>query len=196
MENGSVNYDVKNYDFKDMLTVAAMTAIILLLILFFSPKYSGWPTTVHDVMVSINENKSEIDYKEYLSVEVRKSEVIFNKTHMDQEIINNDFCNLVYNVYLKNITNKDVEVGFKFYIPNEMTTSIIFVDTTVGDLKSSKKKLKPGQGYDITLSTLMKHPNKLNIEENEIYEKLKDTLYMELIINGKKAYDIVKYTPQ
>lgn len=191
-----MNYDVKNYDFKDMLTVAAMTAIILLLILFFSPKYSGWQTTVHDIIACINENKSEIDYKQYLSVEIRESQVIFNKTHMNQKVIDNDFCNLLYNVYLKNITTEDVQVGFKFYIPNEMTSSIIWGDTTAGDLDSSKEVLKPGQGYNVTLGTLMKHPNKLSIEENEIFEKLKDTLYMELIINGKKAYDIVKYTPQ
>lgn len=82
---------------------------------------------------------------------------------MSKEIPDIDFCNLKYNVYLKNITNEDVEVGFKFYIPNEMTASIIWGDTTVGNLDSSKEVLKPGQGYDITLGTLMKHPNKLSI---------------------------------
>ncbi|SHJ42972.1 hypothetical protein [Lutispora thermophila] len=42
----------------------------------------------------------------------------------------------------------------------------------------------------------MKHPNKLNIKENKIDEKMKDTLYIELIINGKKSYDLVRHIPE
>jgi len=56
MEDISVNYDNKNSNFADLLIVATITTIMALLLFSCGPKYSGWQTTVDDIIVFINEN--------------------------------------------------------------------------------------------------------------------------------------------
>ena len=53
------------------------------------------------VATMINENKSEIDYKNYVKIKTKPSEILFNKTTTEEQTIDNKFCNIIYYMKIK-----------------------------------------------------------------------------------------------
>lgn len=136
--------------------------------------------------IMINENRSEIDYKDYVTIEMKPSEILFDKTTVEQTI-DNEFCNIVYYVIIENITDENINIILKILIPDELTSTMIYGEPSLGP-RPKYIELKPGEKIDIAHGTLLKHMNRLREAEKEIFEKYKDTLYIELLINDKKSY--------
>ena len=72
-------------------------------------------------------------------------------------------------------------------IPDELTSTMIYGEPSLGP-RPKDIDLKPGEKIDIAHGTIIKHINTFSEDEKELFEKYKDTLYVELLINNKKSY--------
>ena len=136
---------------------------------------------------SFNENKSEIDYSKFIKIEMRESEPLYNKT-TEQQTADDNLCNLKYGYRIVNISDKPIDIKYRIYFPEEAIKSFIVNDNPGIDVKLTKVILEPGKFINGNIGALMIHTNKLNDEQKKAYEKYKDTLCFEFLINGKKAY--------
>ncbi len=144
----------------------------------------------NEIIKNIEENKSEINFNDFISIEMKSSELVYNKT-TEKQTEDNELNNLMYNVSFKNKTKDVITFKFKMFIPNELAESII-VSTEPSIPSSEDLVLEPGKGTGIDSGRLMIHYNKLDKVKKELFEKYKDTLYFEFHMNGKRAY--VKYS--
>jgi len=132
-------------------------------------------------------NSSEIDYTKYLRIEMKDSELVYNKTKENQEVDKN-FCNLKYKYSFYNISNEPIKINYKIFFPIEMTEDIIVTNTSAIDPKKEDVVLQPQERTGGTIGALMIHYDKLDRKQKEVFDKNKSILYIEMHINGKKTY--------
>lgn len=147
------------------------------------PKFSD---KTKDIDSMLREKRSEIDYKDYVSIKMEPSEILFNKT-TEKQVVDNEYCSIVYKVKVENIRNENIKINLKVLIPDELTSTIIYGDHSLGP-RNKYIKLKPGEKIDIGFGTIMKHLDRLSKSQKELFENYKNILYIELLINGKKVY--------
>ena len=64
--------------------------------------------------ISLNENKSEIDYSKFIKIEMRESEPLYNQT-TEQQLVDNDLCSLKYEYIIENISDKPISINYKIF---------------------------------------------------------------------------------
>ncbi|RKD31264.1 hypothetical protein [Thermohalobacter berrensis] len=141
---------------------------------------------VKDIKFMLKEKKSEIDYENYVNVKMKPSKILFNKT-TEEQVLDNKLCNIVYTVIVENISSENIKINLKLFIPDELSSTIVYGATTLGPRKKDVI-LKPGERINIGMGTLIKHLNNLSEKEKELFDDYKDILYIELLINDKKSY--------
>ncbi|WP_353097580.1 hypothetical protein [Tissierella praeacuta] len=139
--------------------------------------------SVDEVKESVKLNLSEFDYKDYVTIEMKESELLFNST-TPEKVVDNEFNNLRYVTRIRNISKETIQLYFKFHIPPELTNSVIYGDVYF----ENNIELKPQEAIRMGAGILMKHYDLLGNKEKELFEEFKDILYLELNINDKKAY--------
>ncbi|SES69001.1 hypothetical protein [Anaerobranca gottschalkii] len=140
--------------------------------------------TIDDIIMILEKGDYEIDYRDYVEVEIFESKLLFNKTTIAQ-VVDEEFCNIVYSTKVKNISDETIELNVVFYIPKELIERNIIISSYWFD---QFIELDPGRRLFMDAGIIMKHYDRLNEEEREIFERLKNTLYFEVTVNGKKGY--------
>lgn len=143
-----------------------------------------------EIQDKLKNNSYSTGYKDFLEVVIKPTDLLFNKTTVDQHK-DEDVSSIVYNVRFKNITQRNIKINLKLFIPNELGEKIIYGERTFGP-KKSDTILKPNEVIDIDFGTLMKHYDKLSEEEKELFEKYKDTIYFEVKIDDQVYYGKAK----
>lgn len=134
-------------------------------------------------MELIENNMSEIDYNQFVKIVMKESQLVFNKTNSEQKE-DGEFNNLVYEIHIQNTSNENINLYTKFFIPKELTSSII----TSRETFDEQIDLDPNKGIRIRTGVVMKHYNTLSDEEKKLFNSLKDTLFLEIKVNNKSAY--------
>lgn len=176
---------MKNLIYRNSIIILVFLFIVMTIITGCqqTPKFSQ---KTKDIDSMLKEKNNEIDYKDYVSIKMKPSEILFNKTTEEQGI-DNELCSIIYKVIIENIRNENIKINLKLLIPDELTSTIVYGETTLGPRKKYIE-LKPGERINISMGTLMKHLDRLSENEKKLFEKYKDILYIELLINGKKSY--------
>lgn len=183
--------DVRINNKKEIVFLSIMlTLIFLSLTINYANKRKELSSimNVNEVKESIELNLSEFDYEDYVTIEMKESELLFNST-TPEKLVDNEFNNLRYVTRIRNISKETIQLYFKFHIPPELTNSIIYGDVYF----KNNIELKPQEAIRMGAGILMKHYDLLGNKEKELFEEFKDILYLELNIDGKKAY--MKVTP-
>ncbi|OPJ55051.1 hypothetical protein [Alkalithermobacter paradoxus] len=63
-------------------------------------------------------------YGKYISYDMKESILVFNKT-TPEHIVDDEHCNIIYEIYFKNISDKKIKLHYRLYIPEELTKNII-----------------------------------------------------------------------
>ncbi|MFZ5353382.1 MAG: hypothetical protein ACOZCL_11780 [Bacillota bacterium] len=172
-----------------IVTCILLISFIAFTLLLKSSAENNFSESTDEIIKNIEDNKSELNYKDFIEIQMKDSELIFNKT-TEAQTTDNEFCNLMYDVRFVNISNEAIKFKYKMFIPREMSEKIIVTDLPYEALQADT--LVPGKGTSVESGRIMIHYNKLDQKTKEIFHKFKNTLYFEFHINGKKCY--VKYT--
>lgn len=183
--------------------LAFILVLLLLILNTWAYEEKAWPykekesiflEDVKEVINKIENNASEVDYKDYLEVSFNKSRILYNHT-ADVPTQDDEFCSLVYSkVHIKNISGKPIAVNVKIFLPYELASKFVFTDATLGPREDKYERLKnfylkENERINISFNVIAKHYNNaLSIEEKEIFDKYRDTLYFQFLIDGKKSY--------
>lgn len=153
----------------------------------FYDKYSSWDVIVKKVNTikdAIEEEKHEIDYKNFLSIKMKETELEIEKPQFTSEKSSSAF----YKFEIENISNKAIEVWYSFFISDRIISNDIVLEGAAS-VSNRTYNLEPGQKISASANTLIKHyENKLTDSQREIFDDEKNYLYFEFVINGKKAY--------
>lgn len=175
---------------KRLVFISLITIIFIFILSEIRRNNAFQPSeTLQDIESSkiIDYDKSQI--KDYIEIIMDEPTLQYNKTS-PEGMVDNDFCNMIYKVSLRNITDEDIELAANIFIPYELYESIIMSEKLVGQGKTTKI-IKPNKSINFTAGTLLIHTEKLSIEQKELLDELKNELYFQIILDGKEYY--VKY---
>ncbi|MCG0274937.1 MAG: hypothetical protein L5655_02070 [Thermosediminibacteraceae bacterium] len=71
------------------------------------------------VIDKINSGASEIDYKEYVKIEVNEPKLVFDHTTVKGGP-DNEACNVIYDSRITNISGKPIKINLKMFAPPEL----------------------------------------------------------------------------
>ncbi len=175
---------------------------IIIKILLFTVILIGVGCQNNNVDIQYLENSDEVkkqielgnssnSYKKYVGIEMKETEIRLEHL-MEDGSKNENNSDLYYNVIFTNISQDDIYINLKLFIPEEINSKYILGDYTLGP-KKEDVLLKPGEKINIKYGTITKKYSSLTESEKEEYNKFKDILYLELLINNTKYY--LKLTP-
>ncbi|MGV8146606.1 MAG: hypothetical protein ACLKAK_06845 [Alkaliphilus sp.] len=171
---------MRKFSIKNKYIFLVLLSIALISIVYYLCSSDGFLDTASEVEAKIINNKSEIEYKEYLKITMYETEFSRRKDgKIDQ---------LNYTAKLENISDKSINVNFKSFIAPELEKLVDDIWRSIGPL-SRGRELEPGIKMNVGPPVLLRIPYEdLNDEEQQTLMRYKDILYLVIEINGKKAY--------
>lgn len=142
--------------------------------------------TTNEVLDKIRNEDNSVDYKDFISIKMKDSEILYNHTS-SEAFVDNEFCNLMYSVRVENITDEEIELRVVYYLPTILYNTLKMSSSDFR-LIASALRLDPGVGLRSEAGIGMTHYDKLTEEEKEIFEKYKNDLYVLLMVNGEEIY--------
>ena len=128
------------------------------------------------------------DVFKIVDIEMRESEVVYNMTntdHTEDDVL----CNAIYEVRIVNSTDKPIEISAEFIVPDYLWNNLMYSSRYFGGLfDGTELIIEPSKGWTITNGILMKHTDRLLIDEKEKFNSLKNDLDVILRIDGKMYF--------
>lgn len=176
---------------KRLVFISLVSIIFILIVSEIRRNNAFQPSeTLQDIESSkiIDYDKSQM--KDYIEIIMDEPTLQYNKTS-PEGMVDNDFCNMIYKVSLRNITDEDIELAANIFIPYELYESIIMNEKLVGQGKTTKI-IEPNKSINFISGALLIHTEKLSETEKILLDSLKNQLYFQILLNGEEHY--IKYS--
>jgi hypothetical protein len=144
---------------------------------------------VEEVIKLIGENRSEINPYDYLLLSIEETEVMRNTINEDGKE-DDSASSIIYRVYLANNTEETINIDLVVYPHEELSGNMELNEYFFP--RGKYTELGPGQKINIGHGSTMKHIDTMTIIEKKLLEDFKDIIYLEFLINGKKAYEKIE----
>lgn len=164
----------------------AIILFILILVKFRMDNGFQPCETLQDIDKSQIRDYDKSQIRDYIQIIMEEPRLQYNKTN-PEGTVDNDFCNMIYKVSIKNITDKDIELAANIFVPYELYETIIMSEKLVGQ-GDNTKTITPNKKINFTSGALLIHTQKLSREQSELLDKLKNKLYFQILLNGKEYY--------
>lgn len=142
--------------------------------------------TLQDIDKSQIVDYDESQIRNYIEIIMEEPILQYNKTN-PEGTEDNDFCNMIYKVSIKNITDKDIEIAANIFVPYELYKTIIMNEKLVGQ-GDKIKNITPNKSINFISGALLIHTQKFSEEQNKLLDELKDELYFQILLNGEEYY--------
>lgn len=121
-----------------------------------------------------------------IKIEYQKPQLLYNKTSKEQRV-DDELCNLTYDLKITNLNDKPVEVTAKFFFTKKMYDTFQLSRESFGT-EGGKVILEPSKGIYIATGPLIKHTNKYTKEEDSIFSEEHEKLEAILIIDNQEYH--------
>jgi hypothetical protein len=145
---------------------------------------------VEEVIKSIRENRSEINPYDYLLLSIEETEVMRNIINEDGKE-DDSASSIIYRVHLTNNTEETINIDLVVYPHEELSGNMELNEYFFP--RGKYTELGPGQKINIGHGSTMKHIDMMTVIEKKLLEDYKDIIYLEFLINGKKAYEKIEF---
>lgn len=138
--------------------------------------------TVDEVVRNIENNKSELDYNDYLEVTLKEPEIVKDVTDGLEPGTNY----VSENIIIKNKSKSPIKIFCRAYLPKEIIATIARAPITFDPVKIVE--LEPEKELDMAAAIIMKKTDNMTEEEKSIFYKYSRIVYVEVVIDGKHCY--------
>ncbi len=133
-----------------------------------------------------SKNKSS-DVFDKISIKMKQPEIRLNATTPEKSV-DDVFCNIMYSLKIRNLTDKEMYITAKFFIPDELCNKLEFSSNYVSSITDRGIEIGPNKRLHIDAGILMKHINRLTEEEKLILEEYCNDLDAVIMIDGVKYF--------
>ncbi len=165
--------------------------IVLFAVLFFSSCEAENTRKIEYDSINRFEDQSTLIDKNELSdmkikIDYQKPVLFYNKTTTEQ-IVDDELCNLTYDVKITNLSDQPIELIAKFFYTKKMYDTFLMSSDSFGT-EGGAVTLEPSKGIYMAAGPLLRHTAKYTEKEHAIFNEEFEKLETILIINDREFH--------